>query len=173
MLREGDIGAIEGTLKERWLNSLISPKTDRWHHFLVGEPTDDGDYEIFESGPQGVRMGRLSWYDGYNIKFYRYSDPDVARKSTLTASLFGRAEYNYIVYAALLWQAIKYWIRNGFRPVNYILFKEKLGRNLICTELVCVSYSKAGALLVPYNVVPTPAAIYASVNLGILREVIK
>ncbi len=71
----GDIVAVEARPSLKALNWLVSPYTDRGHYFILGNKIKDTeDRVIYESLiTSGVRIGKLSWYEGKDIEVFRVS----------------------------------------------------------------------------------------------------
>ena len=170
MIRAGDIVEVKGKLHERALNLLIEPYSPYWHEFIVGEEIKD-DHIIYEMGPNGCNPGRLSMYDGMKYAVYRVPDRKIAHCAADEASRYGRWRYDYILFAHLFFKALRYWIKNGFRPVPYTEFRDVVNNQLICIELVANCFYNAGYPLVPDGVIPTPAAMKAALRKGLVREV--
>jgi hypothetical protein len=132
--------------------------TDRWHHFLITVVLD-GDCEIIEETPDGVRSGRLSFYNDQDLKVWRIPDVQVAKAVAAAGSRYGRSGYDYILFADLLAQATDYWWRNGMKPVPYTQFKETEGKQMVCTGLVKRCCLDSRWPLVPPDLAPTPSAL--------------
>lgn len=159
MFKTGDIVGVRGTPCQRLLLGLISPASDRWHFFLIGEYLyHEGDRVIYESLADGVRIGRLSLYRGAEVEVYRISDEKVAGEIIEEASEFGRDQYDYVFFVRLVLQAVGYWIKNGFRPVPYVKFANVDDKLLTCTELVEACCRAANFPLFSPQIVATPAA---------------
>ncbi len=71
-LQIGDIFATKGGGITGWASrNLFTPYTDRFHHGILWKHLGGGDFIILESISKGIAVGRLSWYRGKNIEFYR------------------------------------------------------------------------------------------------------
>lgn len=172
MFKQGDIVGLKATGIQATLNSLIIPKSDRWHFLLIGEylPGRD-DYIIYESLPDGIRCGRLSFYQGCDLKVYRVHDERIARMAAQEASEYGREGYDYILFVWLFTRAVGYWFKNGFYPIPYYEFTNQKDKKLICTELVAQCYENAGYPLIPPGIAPTPAALEQCCRTGRIQLV--
>ncbi len=167
-LEPGDIGATKSNNLLAWLQvALLKPETDRFHHFLIWKPFGD-EYLILESISKGLAVGKLGWYQGKDIKFYRVNCPEELRFATPDSLIdWGRSRYDYWLILKIFFGAVVAWAR--------ILWKEHKVRKLraedlpygvnsalICTEAVDVAYDAVGVNLIPPGVVPIPSAFKAA-----------
>jgi len=166
-LQIGDIFATKGVGMTGWASrNLFAPKTDRFHHGILWKHLGQGDFIILESISKGLAVGKLSWYEGKNIEYYRVNcDEDLRFAAPGSLVEWGRAKYDYWLIVKLLFGAIAAWAR--------ILWKERRLRKLkaedlpfynwndalICTEAVVVGFASCGVNIVPPDVVPLPSAI--------------
>jgi hypothetical protein len=150
----GDIGAVKAAPKEQRLLDLITPKCDRWHHFLVISKT-----EIIEAAPSGVIISPITAYDAYDVKYYRYYRQDIAEQAAQEALKFVGEKYDYILFAKLFGRALDYWMDMGAKPVPYTYFRIQEVGALICTAVVVNAFHDAGGDLIYQGVTATPNAI--------------
>ena len=179
-LEPGDIGAVKGNgplgLAAR---GLFAPYTDRYHHFLVWWKTADGDYVILESINKGLAVGRLSMYNGADVKFYRAVNLDARTRERACEELteYGRSRYDWLLYLRLAAFVIGTEARllkaeGRFRKIQASEMKYNEDGWLICTEAVVTAYRLVGWSLVPEGVVPLPCAIEQARLDGIIKEVL-
>ncbi|GAI92573.1 unnamed protein product, partial [marine sediment metagenome] len=77
-----------------WLSRrLMEPETDRYHYGIILQKWQE-DYLILESISKGLSIGRLSFYEGADIKFYRVDCPQGLRKAApFELTRWGRSRY--------------------------------------------------------------------------------
>jgi hypothetical protein len=167
----GDIVGLKATWGEDIPLSMISPHVHYFHHFLIGPciPEDD-DWIILESINSGVRVGRLSWYDGREAVVYRPTLETAGELAFDQATLYGRRGYDYLQLAKLFIWGIPKWVNGGFKPIPWNKIPSDSDAALICTELCVRSYDKVWRL-VSSGVAATPAAIWQACILGKLSIV--
>lgn len=179
-LQSGDIFATRGQGVIGWLNrNLMAPETDRFHFGLVGLKVND-DYLILESiGGKGIAVGRLSFYEGKDIKFYRVDCPSELRLAApIELTRWGRSKYDYLLIPKLaiqgFWLVLKHLITEGkFRRIR----AEELrpiytwDSRLLCTEAVWCGYNAVGVNIIPYGVPPMPSSFREAELQGRITEV--
>lgn len=202
-LMSGDIFAVKGNGPAAWAcRNLISPPTDRFHFGLVWMKTEDGDRVILESQGEGtwletmidillhcmtkkgavgqaIAIGRLSMYDGQDLRFFRpvFVPKDKRRHAPAALSCYGRNSYGYDYIAKLVARSLWKWARiltreRRFRrleamEVPYVTD----GKALICTVAPDVGYRLVNEVLLPVGVTPTPNAYEQAVADGVLEEI--
>jgi hypothetical protein len=187
MLQAGDIFATKGTGFFGWLaRNLMSPETDRFHFGVVkqkihyedpidGETTDD--WEIIESIGKGVAIGRLSFYDGVDIKFYRINCSAEKRElMPVMLTALGRAKYDYLLFIKIalegFWLIFKHLFTEGrFRRIRYDEIRWAQDAEFVCTELVDKGSDLIDESLVAEEITSTPSAIIQAEIEGRMNEV--
>jgi hypothetical protein len=157
-LQPGDIFATKGEGITGWLNSnLIEPETDRFHYGLIWLKCGD-DRLILESIGKGIAVGRLSFYDGEDIKFYRVNCPRGLRiAAPVELTKWGRSLYDYLLVAKLVIQGLwlLLWHRRRIRAEELTWSQDNA---LTCTEAVDVAYDAVGVNIIPLGTCPIPSA---------------
>ena len=164
-LKPGDIFATKGTGIAGWFSrNLMLPKTDRFHYGIIWKYLDN-DFLILESlGTKGLSIGKLSWRQDEDLKYYRVKCPEDLRFAAPDGLIdWGRSKYDYWLIVKVTFGAIVAWIK--------ILFTEwKVRRlraedlpfahndSLICSEAVDVAYATVGVNIIPLGVIPLPSA---------------
>ncbi len=163
-LQPGDIGAVKGSGLVPWLNRyLASPKTDRFHHFIIWGKMDQ-DYLILESiGSKGLSIGKLSFYQDQDVIFYRVNcDQDRREKAPWGLIEYGRSKYDHWLYLRIMIWAVGSWInmllKGEFRKLKAEDFPYKEDRAFICTEAVEKAFLSVDFQIVDAGVVPVPSA---------------
>ena len=174
-LKTGDIFAVRGRGIFGWLHrKLLIPYTDRFHLGLLGDyvPEED-DWVILESIDRGVAVGRLSFYNLEDLKFYTPKDSTFGVQAALQATKHGRARYDYGLFLHIIYYGVKALITNYRR---YRIFKafyydipNKTNARLICTELVGEAY-RGLASVFDNRYEATPANFQKQVDLGYIHE---
>lgn len=171
--RPGDILGMKS--KTSWLTSRIfSPKTDLYHFLIIGHhimSENEDDYEIYESINSGVRMGRLSWYDGDSYSVFRLNHPDshvLGLKACNEASNFGRWGYDFLMFPYLAFHLGRVFIKNIIceRKIRRISPRELPywdNHGLICTEFAARVWWKGGVMPIPHGEIPLPASFQQAV----------
>lgn len=165
-LQPGDIFATKGEGIIGWLSRrLMAPETDRSHYGLVWLKRDN-DHLILESISKGIAVGRLSFYEGEDIKFYRVNCPKNLRAAApVELTKWGRSRYDYLLVAKLvvqgLWLVLKHLITEG--KIRKIRAEElspiyTWDSRLICTEAAWCGYNAVGVNIIPYGVPPMPSS---------------
>lgn len=176
-LQAGDIFATKGEGIPGWLNSnLMAPETDRFHFGLVWQKAGD-DYLILESINKGIAVGRLSFYDGADIKFYRVNCPKNLRAAApVELTKWGRGLYDYFLIPKLVVQGIGLFIKQLFTEGRFRRIRpEELAwaqnNSFLCTEAVDIAYDSVGANIIPIDTCPTPSAFRQAELTGKIREI--
>jgi len=161
MLEPGDIGAVKKTGILVWLSQrLLTPWTDRFHHFILWKRLGEDDFIILESIAKGLAIGKLSWYKDKDVKFYRVDCPEDLRHAAPDGLIdWGRSHYDYLLVAKILGGMLVAWAK--------ILWKEHRIRKLraedlpygtndalICTEGPDVAYDSVAVNVIPLGVIP-------------------
>jgi hypothetical protein len=183
VIRTGDIGAVKGSgFVPALSNRIILPHTDRYHHFIVGDylPWEE-DWEIFESISKGPTVGRLSWYDGEDIKFMRppTATEDDGKHAAAECSRYGREHYDFDLFLELGLFITKYELRrlrNCYLPVAIAVeelpFSED--KDAVCTRLAWLAWRWFEPPIIPISSVtkkqiqPIPASFQLALNNGSL-----
>ncbi len=179
-LQSGDIGATRGRGVVGWLaKKLFAPETDRFHHFLLGGKPYDGDRVIFESIAKGIAVGRLSFYKGKDIKFYRVNCSDEIKAKVIDqVTKYGRSPYDY-------WLLAKIFLFSFILPVKILIREHKLRRltaddlpyssdaAYICTEAVDIPYWDLGFEIIPKTRATLPCAIKQAELEGRIAELLE
>jgi len=202
-LESGDIFATKGKEPLGWcLRQLIEPPTDRFHFGLVWMPTDDHqDRVILESQGEGtlletvvdlflhlilrkgavgqaVCIGRLSFYHGADIEFYRPATiPKKERRQAPAAlSAYGRDGYDYDYITKLVLRSIKLWLQIAVRERRFRRLRVyeipvvEQNRALICTVAPDMGYRLIGHMLIPLGTTATPNAYAQLLKEGVLTK---
>lgn len=158
MLQSGDIFATKGHGLLGWLSrSLMEPETGRYHFGIILQKWQD-DYLILESISKGLSVGRLSFYKGADIKFYRVNCPrDLKVAAPFELTRWGRSLYDYLLVAKLVVQGLwlLLWHRRRIRPEELTWSQDNA---LLCSEAVDIAYDAVGVNIIPIHVCPTPSA---------------
>lgn len=178
-LEPGDIGAVKGNGPLGFAaENLFTPKTDRYHHFLVWWKTKDGDWVILESINKGLAVGRLSMYNGKDVKFYRAVnlDADTRERACEELTEYGRSRYDWMLYLRLAAFVIGTELKlfkaeRRFRKLDASEMAYSEDGWLICTEAIVTAYRLVGWSLVPEGVIPLPCAIEQARIDGLIKEV--
>jgi len=164
MIESGDIFATpNNSLIGKLARKLIRPYNDRFHYGLVWENLGDG-YLILESVGKGIAVGRLSFYDGQDVKFYRVDCPSELRYSAPYAlTKHGRSKYDYLLILRIivqgLWTVFKNLLKGeGIHPIRAEDLSWARDNSFVCTEAVDEAYKMVGVSIIPYGVCPIPAA---------------
>ncbi|TET42886.1 MAG: hypothetical protein E3J66_02805, partial [Dehalococcoidia bacterium] len=106
-LQTGDIFALKGHGLLGWLSrNLMEPVIGRYHFGIILQKWQD-DYLILESISKGLSIGRLSFYEGADIKFYRVDcDEDLREAAPYELTRWGRSLYDYLLVAKLVVQGL-------------------------------------------------------------------
>ncbi len=174
-LKSGDIFATKGTGLIGWLHKkLFAPSTSRFHFGLLWHKVNN-DWIILESINKGIAVGRLSFYMGKNIRFYRANCPyGTRRKTGIALTKYGRSRYDY-------WLIVKIVVGCGVALVRNLL-KGKIRKlkaedlpyasdsSLICTEAVDIAYLAVGYPITNPSNVPLPSAFEQARLDGRIRE---
>lgn len=157
-LLPGDIGATKGGGLVGFIcRNLFLPKTDRFHFFMIGDKLQgEDDYVILESIGKGIAIGRLSFYKGFDVELYRpilgelNLNPNKLRKRAAQAlSKYGRAKYDWKVFAIVALEALGLIFRGKFPPWDGFLFSAAKDNVFVCTEAVARSWKDVGVELFP------------------------
>ena len=164
-----DIGATRGKGPLLWFSqSLIEPKTDRVHFFLISNylPWDD-DYIILESIGKGIAVGRLSFYKPEDVEIYRVNigtDPrmgelrkQLRRRAAAELTKVGRARYDFILILEIALGALTLLLRGKLPPWRAKDFPYGRDRKFICTEAANFGWRAVGHPIIKPGVVPLPA----------------
>jgi hypothetical protein len=203
-LESGDIFAVKGSGPLHWAcSNLIEPTTDRVHFGLIWMPTDNSlDRVILESQGEGtiletlldivlhlitkkgtvgkaVCIGRLSFYDGKDVEFYRPTQllKKVRRQAPAALSAYGRDSYGYDYISKLILRSLKLWLSTGRKEGHFRrLHVEEIpavepGKALICTVVPDVGYQLIGADLIPPGMTATPNAYARLIQRGLLTKI--
>lgn len=179
MLESGDIFAVKGRGITGWFaRTLTAPETDRFHFGLVWEKVDD-DYLILESISKGIAVGRLSFYEGKDVKFYRADCPaELSAQAPIELTRWGRSRYDWLLIPKLIiqgfWLILKHLVTEGrFRRIR----AEELSpiytwdSRLLCTEAAWCGYNAVGVNIIPYGVPPMPSSFREAELQGRIKEV--
>jgi len=181
----GDIVGLEpngwSILEARASQAVFTPHTPRLHWFFIAKYLPgEKDYVIIESIPDGgVRIGRLSWYDGQKYQVFRIAgiDPATGQRIIDEASLFGRRQYGYLSIIKMLPAIIaiewaNWKIHRRLRSVTardmYIHMSDK---GLLCTQLVFDVPKALGIDILLPGDAPLPCAFISAIDAGLLKEV--
>jgi hypothetical protein len=163
-LEPGDIFATrnEGILG-KLAAKLMAPHTDRFHFGLIWEriPEED-DYTILESIGKGIAVGRLSFYEGADIKFYR-PDRNNRHLAPLALTKYGRGEYDYLLIFKIMlqgfWLIFKHIFTEGqIRAIYPWELSWCRDNAFVCTEAVDAAYDLVCDSIIPDELAPVPAA---------------
>ncbi|GAI81139.1 unnamed protein product [marine sediment metagenome] len=176
-LEPGDIGAKKAKGIEKLAQRLTAPETDRFHHFLVWLKRGN-DHLILESVAKGIAIGRLSFYEGKDIKFYRVDCPGELRAAApIELTKWGRSLYDYFLIPKLVIQGIGLFIKQLFTEGRFRRIRpEELtwaqNNSFLCTEAVDVAYDSVGVNIIPLEVCPTPSAFKQAEIDGRIKEIV-
>jgi hypothetical protein len=170
-LQPGDIFATKGSGFLSWLSrSCTAPDTDRFHYGIILREYQD-DYLILESIGKGLSVGRLSFYEGANIKFYRAACLLHLREAApLELTRWGRSLYDYLLIIKLIVQGLwlLLWHRRRIKPEELTWSQDNA---LICTEAVDIAYDAVGVNIIPIHTCPTPSAFRQAELEGRISEI--
>lgn len=121
---------------------IFWPETWYYHVAILGEYIEDeNDYEIVESIGSGVRLGRLSFYNGrtYRILWPSGAQLEDGKKAWRKASKFGRRRYDFKFYFKLpfrlCWmQAVNLFKYRSFFKVTATQLGAEKGQGMVCTK---------------------------------------
>ncbi|MBA7574745.1 hypothetical protein ES708_16560 [subsurface metagenome] len=169
-LQPGDIFATRGSGLLGWLSRrLMEPENDRYHYGIILQKWQE-DYLILESISKGLSIGRLSFYEGADIKFYRVDCPQGLRKAApFELTRWGRSRYDYLLVAKLVAQGLwlLLWLRRRIRPEELTWSQDNV---LLCSEGVDIAYDAVGVNIIPLHVCPTPSAFKQAEFDGRIKE---
>jgi len=176
-LEPGDIFSTKGKGILGWLSrNLMAPLTDRFHYGLVWEKVDD-DYFILESISKGIAIGRLFFYEGGDIKFYRVDCPNELRgQAPVELTRWGRSLYDYLLIPKLAIQGIALFIKQLFTEGRFRRIRaEELtwvqNNSFLCTEAVDIAYDAVGVNIIPIGTCPVPSAFKQAEIDGRITEI--
>jgi len=182
-LYPADIGGVKGSGPLLWFSqNLIEPKTDRIHHFLIGDyiPWDD-DYVILESIGKGIAVGRLSFYDPDDIEIYRVVLSRDSRLRTFNMLLrrqvaaeltkVGRARYDYILISQIAVGALQLLATGHPPPWRPEQFPYGVNQAYVCTEAANYGWRARGHPIIKPGVVPLPAGFKLALIEGRIRKI--
>lgn len=202
-LESGDIFAVKGSGPAAWAcRTLIEPPTDRFHFGLIWMPVaEDNDRVILESQGEGtwletildivlhlitkkgavgkaVCIGRLSFYLGQDLEFYRPTQllKKLRRQAPAALSAYGRDSYGYDYISKLIVRALWKWVKVCIKAKRLRRLRVdempavEQGRALICTVAPDVGYQLIGADLLPPGMPATPNAYAQLVKDGLLTK---
>lgn len=163
MLQAGDIFAVKGEgFLGRLSSRLMAPPTDRFHFGLVWLKADD-DYLILESIGKGIAVGRLSFYEGKDVRFYRVDCPEELRtQAPVELTRWGRSKYDYSLILKIatqgLWLVIKHLVTGGkLRRIRAEELSWCHNNSFVCTEACDIGYLAVG-VSITQGICPTPSA---------------
>lgn len=180
MLQAGDIFATKGSgLIGKLARKLMQPETDRFHYGLILQYIEDeDDYIILESIGKGIAVGRLSFYQGSDIKFYRVVDcPEIIRAyAPIALTQYGRAEYDYALLFKIIiqgfWLIIKHLFTEGkIRPIYPWELSWCRDNYFVCTEAVDAAYDMVNESIIPDAMTPVPSAYEWARLSNIIKEI--
>ena len=176
-LQAGDIFAARGQGIVGWLSArLLAPATDRFHFGLIWLKTAD-DYVILESLGHGIVTGRLSFYKGRDLRFYRVACPPKLRsQAPVELTRWGRSSYDYLLIIRLLAQSLWLIIRNlltegRLRRIRVEELSWCGNSSFICTEAVALAYDTVGVNLIPPGIAPLPSSFKQAEHEGRIYEI--
>lgn len=168
-LQPGDIAAEKGNKIVVWLQNLfLKPATDRVHHFILWKYLGEDDFLILESIPKGLAIGKLSWYEGKDLQFYRVDCPQELRYAAPDGLIdWGRSHYDYLLIAKLFFGTFValvkvLWKEHRFRKLMAEDIPYGVNSSLICTEAPDVGYDSVGVNVIPVGVAPIPTSFKAA-----------
>lgn len=165
-LQSGDIFATRNDNVVGWLARMVfSPYTDRFHFGIVWQKAGN-DWVVLESIGKGIAVGRLSFYRGKDMKFYRVNCPYGLRRMAGGAlTRFGRSRYDYWLIFKILGGATIAFFRILFKECKVRKLKAEdlcpvysWDSKLICTEAAWAAYSLQGVDIIPYGTPPLPSS---------------
>ena len=170
-LQPGDIFATRGSGLLGWLSrNLMEPVTSHYHFGIILQKWQE-DHLILESISKGLSIGRLSFYEGADIKFYRVDcDEDLRKASPYELTRWGRSLYDYLLVAKLVVQGLwlLLWHRRRIRPEELTWSQDNA---LLCSEAVDIAYDAVGVNIIPIHVCPTPSAFKQAEFDGKIEEI--
>ena len=176
-LEPSDIFSTKGEGVLGWLSrSFTAPPTDRFHYGLVWEKVD-ADYLVLESISKGIAIGRLSFYEGKDIKFYRVDCPKELRKQApVELTRWGRSSYDYLLFPKFAIQGIALFIKQLFTEgrIRRIRAEELTwvqNNSFLCTEAVDIAYDAVGVNIIPVDTCPIPSAFKQAELDGRITEI--
>lgn len=176
-LESGDIFATKGEgFLGRLSSGLMDPPTDRFHFGLIWLKVDD-DYLILESIGKGIAVGRLSFYEGKDVKFYRVDCPaELRSQAPVELTRWGRSKYDYLLILKIaiqgLWLVFKHLVTKGkLRRIRPEELSWCHNNSFVCTEAVDIAYDGVGVNIVPVDTPPVPAAFRQAELEGRMAEI--
>ena len=173
----GDIFATEGRgLVGKVCRAVFTPDTDRFHHGLLWQKTEDGDWITLESIGKGIAVARLSEYKTRDIKFYRVNCPDDLReKACRKLTEFGRTNYDYLLIGKIALAALGVLLRNFLTGKFHKITADNLpyskDAHFICIEAVDLPYYKLDFTIIPPTRMPVPSAMKQAELEGRITEI--
>ena len=179
ILQPGDVAAQKGSGPIYWmLSRLMSPSTDRFHHFLLWRPLKDGDWVILESISHGISVGKLSLYNGDDVKFYRVANATPQQRQDAPEALlnYARCNYDRLLEVKLALQLV-FWILpkmifidRKVRRIDAKYVHYRTDNAFLCTEAVQRAYCCVGFHIVPDDILPVPASFKKYGKLDLILE---
>lgn len=161
--------------------TLTAPHTSRYHYGLIGDYiSGEDDYTVLESVGKGIAVGRLSFYDVNILEIYRIVDPEIRKLghlATLELTRYGRAKYDYLLLAKLLFGGLKLfckqiWQEHRLRAINYWELPYTADSRFICTEAANEAWAMVGYPIKPnINGPAIPAAFQHALDIGFIEIV--
>lgn len=175
-LESGDIFAIKSKGIIGWLAcKVFNPETDRFHFGIVWLKVKD-DWIILESINKGIAVGRLSFYKGQDIKFYRVNcSYGLRRKAGATLTKYGRSKYDYRLIVKIAVGCLLAFFKILFTEFKFRKLKAedllswRSDNSLICTEAAELPYRKLP--LTNPNAPPLPSAFKQAKIEGRISEI--
>ena len=173
----GDIFATKGEgIVGRVCRSIFTPDTDRFHHCLLWQKTDEGDWVILESIGKGIAVSRLSEYKNRDIKFYRVNCPDEIRNQVCPElTKWGRYSYDYLLIVKIAIAALGVLLRNyltgKFRKITADNLPYAKDAHFICIEAIDLPYYHLGFTIIPPTRMPVPSAVKQAELEGRITEI--
>lgn len=175
-LESGDIFAVKGEeLLAKLASKLTRPYTDRFHFGLIWRKIGD-DYLILESIGKGIAVGRLSFYDGQDVKIYRVDCPAHLRhQAPDELTKWGRSKYDYLLILKIVIQGFWVIFKNlckgeGIHPIRAEDLTWSHDAALVCTEAVDIAYLSIGVSLTG-GIIPLPSAFKQAELDGLMGEI--
>jgi len=181
IVKTGDLFAVKASgLLGNLSSILMYPPTDRFHYGIIQRKVKDidgiEDYEILESIEKGIAVGRLSFYAGQDVKFYRVNCPAYLReKAPIGLTKYGRSKYDYLLILKItvqgVWTIFRNWLAGeGIHPICADDLTWSHDNALVCTEAVDIAYLSVGVSLTG-GVCPTPSAFKQAELDGLIEEI--
>lgn len=177
MLLPGTIFAVKGpgSGPMKWIlklqNLLINPPCDECHYGLI-LLCYKGDYVILESIEKGIAIGRLSFYDMKNLRFYWPSGATTedGKKAAWELTKYGRCPYDFLLIGKLFIQGILLLLKHPWHKIKVEELSWTADSAFICSEAAIWPWYQVGYDVLQ-GLAEIPSGIRKAVIEGRLQEI--